>query len=888
MEFYQSTLKEVFSRLKRSKEGLTQEEAEIRLKEYGYNEIKGKHTIFPVKIFLSQFKNFIVIILIIAAVIAALIPVVEKGYNNINLWDMKDSIVISIILFLNAIFGFIQEYKAEKAIEALKKLASPKAKVIRNKKEYEIPARELVPGDIIILDEGDKISADARLIKTINLEVQESTLTGESMPVEKKIGVLKDKGLAERSNMIFSGTIVTRGKALAVVVKTGMETEIGKIASLIQQTKEGPTPLQKKLSQLGKFIGILVLVISAIVFGVGVLSGIEILDMFIRAVSLAVAAVPEGLPAVVTISLAIAVQRMVKKNALVRKLHSVETLGSTNVICADKTGTLTHNKMTVTKLYANKKIISVGGQGYSREGKFSQNPKNFELLLQIGTLCNDSKVNFEKEEIIGDPTEAALIVSAAKAGIDREEIEKEHPRLEEIPFSSERKLMTTVHEIKGSRYAYTKGAPDIVLEKCNKVYENGKIKKLTKKDKESILKVNDNFAKDALRVLGFAFKKLDKKLDEKDLVFVGLQAMIDPPREDAIQAIKAAKLAGIRVMMITGDQELTAKAIAKQLNITGNSITGQELKDEEIENVIDDISIYSRVTPKQKMDIVEALQKKDKIVAMTGDGVNDAPALKKADIGIAVGSGTDVAKEASNMIITDDNFASIVNAIKEGRIIYDNIRKFVFYLLSSNMGEVLTIFLAILVAGIFGWYNNGILILPLLAIHILWINLVTDGLPALALSIEPEEPGIMERKPRDKKERILSTSLFLRMFLIGLIMTLGTLFLFDKYSPDINPMKAQTVAFTTLMMFQMFNVINSRSHDKSIFKIGFFSNKYLIGAIAISIILHLSIIYTSFGASVFETTFLSAIDWLYIIAVSSSVLIFGEIYKIARFRLRKA
>lgn len=881
MEFYNLKLKEVFDKLISSEEGLTQEEAQKRLEEHGYNEIKEKKRISPVKIFLSQFKNFIVIILIMAAIIAALIPIIEKGIHNIFLEDMIDSIVITIILFLNALLGFIQEYRAERAIEALKKLASPKARVLRNDKEIEISAKELVPGDIIILEEGNKISADARLIKEINLETQESALTGESLPVEKNVGILKEKTLAERSNMVYSGTIITKGKAKAIVVNTGMKTEIGKIASLIQETKEEATPLQKRLAQLGKFLGILVLIICIIVFGIGVLSGIDILDMFIRAVSLAVAAIPEGLPAVVTISLALAVQRMAKKNALIRKLPSVETLGSTSVICADKTGTLTHNKMTVKKIFANNKIMNVSGEGYTREGKFSGNPKDFKLLLEIGALCNDSNLDTEKEEVIGDPTEIALIVSASKAGIDKDELEEQHPRLEELPFSSERKMMTTVHQIEGSKVAYTKGAPDIVLEKCNKIYENMKIRKLTKKDKDGILKINDSFAKDALRVLGFAFKKLNKKLEEKDLIFVGLQAMIDPPRKDAIESIKASKLAGIRTIMITGDQELTAKAIAKQLGIRGDSVTGKALEGKELSSVIEDVSIFSRVTPKQKMAIIDALKEKDHVVAMTGDGVNDAPALKKADIGIAVGSGTEVAKEASEMIITDDNFASIVKAIKEGRIIYDNIRKFVFYLLSSNMGEVLTIFTAILIGGLLAWKSQGVIVLPLLAIHILWINLVTDGLPALTLSVEPAEPGIMERKPRNKKEKILSNKLILRMFLIGIVMMLGTLFMFNKYLPSINPMKAQTIAFTTLMMFQMFNVLNSRSQNKSIFKIGIFSNKCLIGAIAISIVLQLLVIYTPLSFW-FKTTFLGAIDWLWIILVSSSVLIFGEILKLVR------
>jgi len=877
MEYYRLKLKEVYSKLNSSEKGLSQKEAKERLKE-GYNELKKKKQISPLKLFLLQFKGFLILILIAAAIIAAIIPFFEKNVSGLTINDFKDPIIITGILFLNALFGSIQEYKAEKAIEALKKLATPKAKVLRDNKEVEIPTKEIVPGDVLLLEEGDKIPADARIIKSINLEVQESALTGESMPIEKHTGEIKKKDLAERTNMLYSGTIITKGKANAIVVKTGMNTEIGKIASLIQKTKDEPTPLQKKLAHLGKILGIVVLVVSAVIFGIGILTGGNLLDRFILAVSLAIAAVPEGLPAVVTVSLAIAVQRMIKKNALIRKLPSVETLGSTTVICSDKTGTLTHNKMTVKKIFVNNEIIKISREGYNIKGEFSKKPKGLKLLLKIGALCNDSNLNLKNKKVIGDPTEAALIVSAFKGGIDKDKLEMKYPRIKEIPFSSERKMMTTMHNIKGEKTLYTKGAPDIVLKRCNRIYKNGKIRKLTKKDKEKILKTNKKLANEALRVLGFAYKKTNKP-EEKNLVFVGLQAMIDPPRNDAIEAVKAAKKAGIRVIMITGDQELTAKAIAKQLNINGKSATGSEIEGKDLDKITKEVTIFSRIAPKQKVDIVSALKKSGNVVAMTGDGVNDAPALKKADIGIAVGSGTDVAKEASKMIITDDNFASIVKAIKEGRIIYDNIKKFVFYLLSSNMGEVLTIFTAILTAGIFGWISNGKIILPLLAVHVLWINLITDGLPALSLSVEPGEKDIMKRKPRKKNENILSKNMLLKIVFIGLIMAVGTLFIFNKYFPT---EKAQTMAFTTLMMFQIFNVLNSRSHDKSIFKIGLFSNKYLWGAIFVSVLFQIPVIYTKIGNKLFSTVFLNLNDWLLIILVSSSVLISGELYKLTK------
>ncbi|MAE42915.1 ATPase [Candidatus Woesearchaeota archaeon] len=863
-------IEDVFKELKTNKEGLTEKQAEERLKKYGPNEIKQAKKISPIKIFLQQFNNILIYILIAAVII------------SIFLGEKEDAIVIGIIVIANAIIGFRIEYKAEKSIEALKKLASLKATVFREGKEKTVDAKLLVPGDIIKLQTGDKIPAGSRLIEITDLHTQEAALTGESLPVKKELKVLPEKTpLADRLNLVFSGTIVTNGKGKAIVVSTGMQSQMGKIASMIEEAGEEATPLQKKLAILGKRIGVVTLVIVLMVFVSGILKGEPLLEFFILAVALAVAAIPEGLPIVVTIGLSIGVQRMIKRHALIRKLPSVETLGSTNVICTDKTGTLTKNEMTVKKIYANGKIIDVSGSGYEKKGEFlfnnkKLNPKELQLLLKIGALNNDAA--FDNKNVIGDPTEAALIVSAAKAGINKEILQKKYPRKAEILFTSERKRMTTMHNIDGENVAYVKGAPEVILSKCNSYYENGKVKKLTASKKKEILEVNKEFADNALRVLGFAFKTvMDKSRAEKNLIFIGLQGMIDPPREEVKEAIKKCKLAGIKVVVITGDNEATAKAIAHAIGIEGKSINGQELdKIRNLEKQVEEIAIYARVNPEHKNKIIDALKKKGHTVAMTGDGVNDAPALKKADIGISMGiTGTDVTKEASDMILTDDNFASIVNAVEEGRGIYDNIKKFVEYLLSSNLGEVLTIFIAIIIG----------LPLPLIAIMILWINLVTDGLPALALSVDPADPNIMEKKPRDKHERIISKPIIARMFIVGITMMIGTLAVFKLYDPDANLMYAQTMAFSTLMFYQMFNVLNCRSEFNSLFKIGLFTNMKLWGAILISILMQILVIHSPLSAF-FKTVPLTGIDWLYVVLVSSSVFIIVEIYKFVIVKIR--
>ena len=855
-------IKQVLEELKTTEQGLTNKEAGYRQNIYGLNEIKEEHKVHPVKIFLDQFRNPVIYILIVAALISFFIL-----KENIN------GIVITAIIILNAIFGFFQEYKAERAIEALKKLASLKATVIRNNKEKEIDASLLVQGDIIFIQTGDKIPADSRLIESVNLETQEASLTGESTPVKKDIKVLPEKtAVADQSNMIFSSTIVTKGHAKAVVVKTGMTTQIGKIAKLIQEEKPKLTPLQMKLKQMGKHLSIAVVMISIIVFISGILRGNDVVEMFLAAISLAVAAIPEGLPAVVTISLALGVQRMSKRNALIRKLPSVETLGSTTVICSDKTGTLTKNEMTVTKLYVNNQVIEITGDGYDKKGLFTINKRivkadNFSMLLKIGSLCNDAKV---EEEVIGDPTEAALIVSAAKAGLDKKRLEKAHPRLDEIGFDSERKRMYTLHKISSKKTVFCKGAPDVVLDFCDRILINGKVRRLTRSLKKEILHQNKKFGDHALRVLGFAYKE-SNKLSENNMIFVGLQAMIDPPRQGVKEAVEKCKKAGIKVVMITGDHIDTAVAVAKEIGIEGKAITGKELKEiKHLEREVESIGIFARVNPLDKTKIVEALRKKGHIIAMTGDGINDAPAIKKAHIGISMGiTGTDVAKEASDMILEDDHFTSIVNAVEEGRGTYDNIKKFFAYLISGNIGEVLIVFLGI----IFG------LPLPITATQILVINLVTDGLPALALSADPFEPNAMSRKPRKQDEPIYKG---LKPFMLyyPLALTIMGLSVFSWfYFVKDNLIQAQTATFLTIAMFELYQAFACRSTIYPAVKVGLFKNKYLILAVLTSFLfVTASIFIPSFGR-LLDMTLLSLTEFIFIVVVSSVGAIIIELSK---------
>ncbi len=823
---HHKSIEQALKELNVSGKGLSQKEAEERLKQYGYNDIKEGKKISPWQIFLSQFKSVVIWILIFAVIISVVIGYINSGDSGFA-EEYTDAIIIAVIIVLIAILGFVQEYRAEKAIEALKKLASLKATVLRDGQKKDIDSKELVPGDMIILETGDKVPADSRLIEVFNLQTQEAALTGESQPVKKHTNVLGEKiAIADMKNMVFSGTIVVSGRAKAVVVSTGMQTEIGKIAAMIEKVEQEPTPLQKKMNGLGKLLGKIVIAIAVVIFLVEIVFQNEpILEVMILAVAVAVAAIPEGLPAIVTIALAIGTKRMLKRNALIRRLPSVETLGSTTVICTDKTGTLTANEMTVRKIFANGKIIEVTGVGYESKGQFLYKGKpagidELELLLRIGSVNNNAELR--DGNLIGDPTEAALIVSGAKAGLIKEDLELEFPRIDEIEFTSERKMMTTIHKHHGEKIAYVKGAPEIVLKNCSYIYLNGKTKKITEDMKKEILEVNKEFADSALRVLGFACKSIvSDKEPEKSLTFVGLQAMIDPPRDEVKIAIEKCRKAGIKVIMITGDHEITAKAVAREIGLTGKAITGQQLDEiKNLDGIVEDVSVFARVNPEHKIKIVEALRKKGHIVAMTGDGVNDAPALKIADIGIAMGiSGTDVSKEASAMILTDDNFASIVNAVEEGRGVYDNIRKYVGFLLSGNIAEVMIIFFGI----IFG------LPLPMTATQILLINLVTDGLPALALSADPFEPNAMSRKPRPKNEPIFKgLNPFLVYYPIAMTIVALSVFIWTYGFNSANVLKAQTATFLTIGMFELYQSIASRSTIYPIWKVGPFKNRWLI------------------------------------------------------------
>jgi Ca2+-transporting ATPase len=831
--------------------------------DYGRNELKkaaGEHW---TRKLLAQFNSPVIWILLGAVLV------------SLAIGEAVDALVIGVILILNAALGFFQEARAEKAIEALQKMASLKAEVLRDGKEVEIDAGEVVPGDIVLLDTGDKIPADSRIIEEFELETQESALTGESTPVVKDAGALTGMGsgrtpIADMRNMVFAGTVVTRGRAKTLVCATGMKTEIGRIADMIQSAGLEQTPLQRQLAGLGKWLGLVTLAVCGIVFLTGIfLYDTDVVEIFFTAVALAVAAIPEGLPAVVTISLSLGVRRMVARNALVRRLPSVETLGCTTVICTDKTGTLTLNQMTVRHLFVNGSDVRVEGSGYKPEGGFSEDTAKLDLLLRIGALNNDARIDRDTWSVVGDPTEGCLIVSALKAGIDKSEAEKASPRIDEIPFDSERKLMTTVHEVDGRRLAYVKGAPDLLLERCDRVWTDGNVAQLSKEDKGAIAARNEEYAGSALRVLGFAFKEIKegepRDTYEEDLVFVGLQAMRDPPRAEVRDAIARCTEAGIRVIMVTGDMKTTSEAIGRELGIEGVSMTGAELHDvtdEALRDLVKDVAIFARVNPDHKLRIVEALKAVGHVVAMTGDGVNDAPALKKADIGIAMGiTGTDVAKEASEMILTDDNFASIVNAVEEGRGIYDNIRKFVNYLLSGNVGEVLTIFVAALLG----------LPLPLLAAQLLWINLITDGFPAVALGVDPVARDVMRHPPRRKADRIMSRNMSTHVFAMGALICLATLLVYRvglRESVEVG----RTMAFMTLVLLEIVRLQMVRSP----YRLGLFTNRWLLAAIVVSLALQLVIVYTPLGRF-FGTVPLGSHHWLHMGAALVGVLVAGTL-----------
>ncbi|MCD6490283.1 MAG: calcium-translocating P-type ATPase, PMCA-type, partial [Thermodesulfobacterium sp.] len=846
MDYFQKSAKEVLELLKISINGFSEKEARRRLEFYGKNILESKKKKTAFQIFLSQFKDFLIFILIIAAVISGFVG------------ELLDTITIVVILFINALIGFVQEYRAEKAMEALSKMASPYAVVIRENKTKKILAEELVPGDIVLLEAGDIVPADIRLLEAHQLKLDESPLTGESVPVLKHTEPILEKNvpISEKKNMVFKGTLVTNGRGKGVVVATGMNTELGKIAKMVQE-EETKTPLQKRLADFGKKLGIATIVICFVIFALGVLRGEEPLIMLLTSVALAVAAVPEALPAVVTITLALGARKMVNLNALVRNLPAVETLGSVTYICTDKTGTLTQNKMTVREIFS-----------------FEKKP---DILFMCMALNNDVKVT-EKNKLSGDPTEIALYEYAKNNRFDKTELQKSFPRVSEIPFDPKRKCMTTVHKKENSYLVFTKGALEVILEKSSSILIDGKVELITGEMRKELSEKGEEFAKKGMRLLAFAYKEVknfsDSEKFEKDLTFLGFCGMIDPPREEVKESIALCKSAGIKIVMITGDHPLTAYTIAKELEIVEKSepinevaITGKELEEmtlEEFKRKVGKIKVYARTSPEQKLKIVKALQDKGQFVAMTGDGVNDAPALKKADIGIAMGSGTEVAKEASDLILLDDNFATIVKSVKEGRKIYDNIRKFVKYTMTSNSGEIWTVGLAPFLG----------LPLPLLPVHILWINLITDGLPGIALSGEPAEKDIMQRPPRYPKESIFAHGLGVHIIWVGLLM--GGVSLFTQALALKLNMHWQTMVFSVLCLSQLGQVLAIRSEKESLFKIGLFSNKVLLFSVIFSILLQLTIIYCPIFNKFFHTQPLSLKELILTLSLSSIVFIAVE------------
>ncbi|WP_239617200.1 calcium-translocating P-type ATPase, SERCA-type [Cohnella mopanensis] len=880
-----------------AKNGLTAEEASNRLQTLGPNELAEKQGESPLKLLLNQFKDFMVLVLLGATVISGL------------LGEMLDALTIVAIILINGILGFYQEFRAERSLRALKELSAPSANVIRGGQYHQIAARDLVAGDIVLLESGDRVPADLRFLECNECSIDEAALTGESVPVVKQAVriITEELPLGDRKNCGYLGTMVTRGTAKGIVTVTGMQTEMGKIANLIQQTEEADTPLQHRLEQLGKILIVVAIILTVVVVLAGIMHGQPIYEMFLAGVSLAVAAIPEGLPAIVTIALALGVQRMIKRRAIVRKLPSVETLGCASVICSDKTGTLTQNKMTVTQLWLGGRAIEVTGEGYEPFGLLKEAGKGIDAkgdaalrrLTQIAALCNNSDLSQQEKtedpkkrksgkgeqpaagealewRIKGDPTEGALLVLAAKTGMVKSALQSLYTRVKEFPFDAERKRMSVMVSHQGGKLMCTKGAPDLLVGKCAYVLWGDQVVPFTGTLKQKVITANEGMAKDSLRVLGLAYREVKHHEEcsnsdqaESGLIFVGLTGMMDPPRKEVKEAIYKCRQAGIKTVMITGDHGTTAEAIAKTLGIMGRGgrvVTGAELSgmnDEELEKIADDVQVYARVSPEHKLRIVQALQRRGHVVAMTGDGVNDAPAVKAADIGIAMGiSGTDVTKEASALVLADDNFSSIVAAVEEGRGIYENIRKFIRYLLASNVGEIMTMFMAMM-AGF---------PLPLVPIQILWVNLVTDGLPAMALGVDQAESDLMQHKPRSAKENIfarrLGWKIISRGILIG-VCTLGAFIIALKAGAGHSDqlVHAQTVAFATLVMAQLIHVFDCRS-SRSIFHRKLLENKFLVLAVLSSLVLMLAVLYVEPLQPVFKTVPLDLRDWALVLVAA--------------------
>ncbi|WP_151734739.1 cation-translocating P-type ATPase ['Paenibacillus yunnanensis' Narsing Rao et al. 2020] len=864
---------EVLQRLESSEAGLRPEEAAARLERHGRNLLQEAKKKTLLAKFIEQFKNVMIFILLVAAVLSGI------------LGEWTDTIIILLVVVLNAVLGVVQENKAEQALEALKSMSSPMARVRRGGQVTEVKSEELVPGDIVLLEAGNVVPADVRLLEAASLKTEEAALTGESLPAEKQTGVLDgaDLVIGDRTNMAYMSSSVTYGRGVGIVTATGMKTEVGRIAGFISEEENDVTPLQKKLDELGKYFTFIILGVCVVIFAVGLLEGRELLDMLLTSISLAVAAIPEGLPAIVTIILALGVQRMAGRKAIIRKLPAVETLGSTEIICSDKTGTLTLNKMTVEKLYLNGGLMDATEELPGVPGG--------ERLLEIMTLCNDSSIDEgagagggkSGKAIIGDPTETALVDYALSIGTDKRELEQKQPRTSELPFDSDRKLMTTIHQVEGGYRALTKGAPDVLLSRCSHILEAGELVPLTEEHTRKIAAGNKMLADEALRVLAFAFRdsdglpaELSPESTEKELVFVGLAGMIDPPREEVKAAVAVCRKAGVRPVMITGDHKDTAAAIAKRLGIIEDDsavLTGRELdkiSERDFAERVADYSVYARVSPEHKVRIVKAWRAKGKIVAMTGDGVNDAPALKSADIGVGMGiTGTDVAKGVSDMVLADDNFTTIVVAVEEGRKVYSNIRKAIQFLLSANLGEVLTLFIATLI----GWRI-------LEPIHILWINLVTDTLPALALGLEKAGSDVMAKKPRKANSSIFAGGVGIGIIYQGILEALLTLLVYYWAHTHYDEGVAVTMAFATLGLLQITHAFNVRSNTKSLLQIGLFSNRYMLGASVISTLLLVLVIIIPGLNEWFGVQHMTGTQWLIVVAAAVGIVVIVELVKL--------
>ncbi len=885
-QWYNISPNDALKRLGSSGSGLSSSEAKSRLQEHGPNELERKKKTPAILMLLRQFRSPLVYILLAAAIV------------EFALGRYLDASVIMAVLLFMATIGFIQEGRAERAMEALREMAAPKAKVRRDNKVQDVEFREVVPGDILILEAGDKGPADARLIEVANLKVNEASLTGESIAVDKHTSALSGKaGLADRKNMAYMGTIINSGRASAVVTATGMSTEMGRIATALQEVEQEQTPLQKSIGTLGRYIIYVVLGACAVLVVVGIWQGMDWMEIFLVAVAAAVAAIPEGLPAVVTVVLAAGMRYMASRNGLIRRLVAVETLGSATVICSDKTGTLTINEMTVRNLYVDGNRVEVTGEGYEVEGEFRRDDKTIDpedeesvmLILRIGTLCNDALLSSGEESgnIVGDPTEGALLVAAAKAGLNEEEVEETYPRLDEIPFQSERRYMATLHQNDGSRMICVKGAVEKVLDMSQSILKDGKPVPLKEADREKVQEASDSMAEDAMRVIALAYAEhsgelaelKEEQIDGK-LVLVGLAGMIDPPREEAIEAVKQAKKAGIKVIMITGDNKLTAESIGRQLNLPeGEAITGadvEDMSDDELSKRVEGISVFARVEPVLKLKIVNALKKLGHVVAMTGDGVNDAPALKAADIGVAMGiTGTDVAKEASDMVLVDDNFASVVAAVEEGRAIFNRLRNVILFLLATGMGELLALVFGVLFLGM----------APLVALQILWVNLVTGTVMALSLGLEPKVGDELSTPPRHPKVGLLFPGLLLRIGFLALMLGIGTVLVFNFMEAAVGLEEARTIAFCSVVVFEWLLAFNARSDRYTIFQLGVFRNRWLFVSLFAAVLLQIAVVYTPFLQRAFDTVPIGITGWGIALIPGTAIFVVETLRKLAKPQL---